>query len=243
MAHDILIYLAFFIVAFLYASVGHGGASGYLALMALFGFSAAVMKPTALLLNVMVSLIAFISFYRAKHFRAAMLWPLILGSIPFAYLGSIIPVSESLYKKILGVVLLLSIIRLVMNPSEKSIRDTPKWYLLFTIGAAIGLVSGMIGMGGGILLSPVLLLMGWSTQKQTAAISAIFIFLNSVAGIIGQLKTGFPLSSEIVAIVVVVLAGGWLGAYTGAEKLKSRNMKFILASVLVLAAAKLIFVK
>lgn len=240
---EFIVYGLFLLVAFLYASVGHGGASGYLALMALLGFSASVMKPTALLLNVMVSLIAFVSFYRAKHFRASMLWPLIAASIPFAYLGSIIPVSEALYKKVLGVVLLLSIIRILMDNTEKPLSPAPKWYVLFLIGAAIGLVSGMIGMGGGILLSPVLLLMGWSTQKQTAAISSIFIFLNSMAGIAGQMKTGFPLSGQITFIIVFVLAGGWLGAYIGAEKLKSKNMKYILAAVLVLAAGKLLFVK
>lgn len=241
--HDILIYGLFFVVAFLYASVGHGGASGYLAVMALLGFSSAVMKPTALLLNVLVSLIAFISFYRAKHFKQQLLWPLIAASIPFAYLGSVIPVSELLYKKILGLVLLLSIIRLVMNSAEKPLSPRPKWYVLFVIGAAIGLVSGMIGMGGGILLSPILLLMGWSTQKQTAAISAIFIFLNSMAGIAGQLKTGFYLGPQIITIIMVVLAGGALGAYIGAEKLKASNMKYILAAVLIMAAGKLIFVK
>ncbi len=241
--NEIIIYGAFFIVAFLYASVGHGGASGYLAVMALLGFSSGVMKPTALLLNVMVSLIAFVSFYRAKHFRQQLLWPLIAASIPFAFLGSIMPVSEALYKKILGVVLLLSIIRLVMNSSEKPLKPGPKWYVLFIIGAAIGLVSGMIGMGGGILLSPILLLMAWSNQKQTAAISSIFIFLNSAAGIVGQMKTGFNLSPQIITIIAVVLIGGTLGAYIGAEKLKPKNMKYILASVLVLAAVKLILVK
>lgn len=240
---EIIVYGLFFLVAFLYASVGHGGASGYLALMALMGFSSTVMKPTALLLNVMVSLIAFISFYRAKHFRSQLLWPLIAASIPFAFLGSIMPVSELLYKKVLGVVLLLSIIRLVWVSAEKPLSPGPKWYVLFLIGAAIGLVSGMIGMGGGILLSPILLLMGWSNQKQTAAISSIFIFLNSMAGIAGQMKTGFNLSPQIITIIVFVLAGGWLGAYIGAEKLKSKNMKYILAAVLVLAAGKLIFVK
>jgi hypothetical protein len=240
---EVILYGLFFLVAFLYASVGHGGASGYLALMALLGFSASVMKPTALLLNVMVSLIAFISFYRARHFRSKLLWPLIAASIPFAYLGSVLPVSEVLYKQILGVVLLLSIIRIVWESSEKPLSPAPKWYILFGIGAGIGLVSGMIGMGGGILLSPLLLLMGWSNQKQTAAISAIFIFLNSMAGIAGQLQTGFNLGPQILAIIGFVLAGGWVGAYIGAEKLHAKNMKYILVLVLVLAAAKLFLVK
>ncbi len=240
---EIVVYGLFLLVAFLYASVGHGGASGYLALMALLGYSAAVMKPTALLLNILVSLMAFISFYRARHFRPTLLWPLIAASIPFAYLGSVLPISELLYKRVLGVVLLLSVIRMVSSRSEKPLSPAPKWYLLFVIGALIGLVSGMIGMGGGILLSPILLLMNWSDQKQTAAISAIFIFLNSAAGIAGQMQTGFILAPNMTGVIIFVLAGGWLGAYIGAEKLKSSNMKYILALVLVLAGIKLIFVK
>ena len=121
---EILIYgLCFFTVAFLYASVGHGGASGYLALMALLGFSSLVMKPTALLLNVMVSLIAFISFYKAKHFKSTLLWPLIAGSIPFAFIGAIMPISDSAYKKLLGVVLLLSIVRLIWTKSNQEIKQ------------------------------------------------------------------------------------------------------------------------
>lgn len=241
---EILIYgLCFFSVAFLYASVGHGGASGYLALMALLSFSPSVMKPTALLLNVMVSLIAFISFYKAKHFKATLLWPLIAGSIPFAFIGSIMPISDSTYKKLLGVVLLLSIVRLIWTKANQELKESPKWPILFLIGASIGLVSGMIGMGGGILLSPILLLMGWSTMKQTAAISAIFIFLNSIAGIIGQLKTGFDLSPQILSIIVFVLVGGSAGAYYGAGKLPAKSMKYVLAMVLVMAAGKLIFVK
>jgi uncharacterized membrane protein YfcA len=241
---EILIYgFCFFTVAFLYASVGHGGASGYLALMALLSFSPLVMKPTALLLNVMVSIIAFISFYRARHFKSKLLWPLIAGSIPFAFIGAIMPISDSAYKKLLGVVLLLSIIRLVWTSSNQDLKPEPKWPVLFFIGVSIGLVSGMIGMGGGILLSPILLLMGWSTMKQTAAISAIFIFLNSIAGIIGQMKTGFDLSPQIFSIIIFVLIGGSAGAYYGAGKLPAKGMKYVLAFVLVLAAGKLIFVK
>lgn len=243
MQEIILLGCCFFMVAFLYASVGHGGASGYLALMALFSFSASEMKPTALLLNLFVSIIAFISFYRAKHFTSKLLWPLIATSIPFAYLGSSLSISELLYKKILGIVLLLSVFRLVWNNTNRPLHPLPKWYWLSLIGAVIGLVSGMIGMGGGILLSPILLLMCWSNQKQTAAITAIFIFLNSAAGMAGQFRTGFNIGPQFLTIIVFVLAGGWLGAYLGAQKLPSKSMKFVLASVLILAAVKLFFVK
>ncbi|WP_288072254.1 sulfite exporter TauE/SafE family protein [Hydrotalea sp.] len=240
--HEIWLYILFFLVAFFYSSIGHGGASGYLAVMALLSFSPAVMKPTSLLLNTLVSFIAFVSFYRAGHFKSKLLWPLIAASIPFAFIGSIMPVSDSIYKKLLGVVLLISIIRLLYQNSEKPLNPSPKWYVLFVIGAIIGLISGMIGMGGGILLAPVLLLMGWSTQKQTAAICAIFIFLNSLSGMAGQIKTGFPLSTQIIYIVIIVLLGGWVGAYTGSKKLNEKNMKYMLAVVLIMASIKLLFV-
>lgn len=240
--HDVWLYLLFFFVAFFYASIGHGGASGYLAVMALLNISPAVMKPTSLLLNILVSMVAFISFYRAGHFKSKLLWPLIIASIPFAFVGSIMQVSDVLYKKLLGVVLFIAILRLLYQNTEKALLPAPKWYVLFIIGAIIGLVSGMIGMGGGILLAPVLLLMRWSSQKQTAAICAIFIFLNSVSGMVGQIKTGFPLSAQIINIVIVVLAGGWLGAYTGSKKLNEKGMKYMLTIVLIMASIKLLLI-
>ncbi|OZA61750.1 MAG: hypothetical protein B7X72_13610, partial [Sphingobacteriia bacterium 39-39-8] len=208
----ILYALCFFAVALLYASVGHGGASGYLALMALFGFAPMVMKPTALLLNLLVSFVAFLSFYKAQFFRPKLLWPLIFGSIPFSYLGAIIPLSDSWYKKMLALILLLSVFRLLMNQNNTSLKTEPKFWILLVIGSGIGLLSGMIGMGGGILLSPILILAGWANQKETAAISAVFIFLNSIAGLVGQYQKGFELAPGMLWIGITVLAGGWLGA-------------------------------
>lgn len=241
---ELLLYsLCFFTVAFLYAAVGHGGASGYLALMALFGFSTAVMKPTALLLNLMVSLVAFISFFKAKHFKQSLLWPLILGSIPFTYLGSVIHITDLFYKQLLGVVLLIAVWRLLFTKAAEPEYTNAKWYWLSLAGALIGLVSGMIGMGGGILLSPLLLLMGWSGQKQTAAVTAIFIFLNSAVGMLVQFNKGFQLGSQIGVIIVFVGLGGIFGAYLGATRFRSIYMKYILSLVLVLAATKLFFVK
>lgn len=234
--------IAFLVVAFLYASVGHGGASGYLALMALLNMSPLVMKPTALILNLIVSLVSFLSFYKARHFKSSMLWPLVVTSIPAAYLGSIIPVSEPLYKKILAIVLLIAVIRMLLKPPSADKISTPKWYWLSLAGAVIGLLSGMIGMGGGILLSPLLLMMGWATMQQTAAISAIFIFLNSASGMLGQLKKGFDLAPSMFIIIAFVLVGGWLGAYMGSSRFKTTELKFILALVLVLAVSKLLFI-
>jgi uncharacterized membrane protein YfcA len=240
---EIFIYgSAFFVIAFLYASVGHGGASGYLALMAIFNFSSSVMKPTALILNLLVSCIAFISFYKAKHFKSAMLWPLVITSIPFAFIGSIVPISEPLYKKVLAFVLLISVFRLFFSSKDNISHSAPKWYWLSLAGALIGVVSGMIGMGGGILLSPLLLLLGWANQKETAALSSIFIFLNSAAGMLGQMNNGFELSQSTYVIIVFVMLGGWLGAYLGSKKLHANQLKFILASVLIVAATKLFFV-
>lgn len=233
---------AFLIIAFLYASVGHGGASGYLALMALLNISPAVMKPTALILNLIVSLVSFLSFYKARHFKSTMLWPLVATSIPAAYLGSIIPVSEPMYKKILAIVLLIAVIRMLIKPPAVENISSPKWYWLSLAGGVIGLLSGMIGMGGGILLSPLLLMMGWTTIQQTAAISAIFIFLNSASGMMGQLKKGFDLAPSMYIIIGFVLVGGWLGAYMGSSRFKTTQLKFILAVVLIMAVSKLLFV-
>ncbi len=233
--------LCFFLVALLYASVGHGGASGYLALMALFGFTPLVMKPTALVLNLLVSFIAFLSFYKARFFKPRLLWPLILGSIPLAYLGSIIPLPDAIYKRILAVVLLFSIIRLLTGKTDIERKTDPPFWMLLLIGSGIGLLSGMIGMGGGILLSPILILAGWANQKETAAISAVFIFLNSLSGLVGQIQKGFVLTTGIVWIAAIVLIGGWLGAYLGAKKVPIAQMKWLLASVLIMAVGKLFF--
>lgn len=174
-----LFYLLLFLVAFLYASVGHGGASGYLALMALFSVTPEVMKPTALLLNLFVSLTSFIQFYRGGHFRWKVFWPFALASIPLAYLGGLVIVEGSVYKKILGLLLLVPIIRFYFFSNAKVDEQAKsKFGLSLLIGGSIGFFSGLIGIGGGILLSPILLLLKWTDQKQTAAISALFIFVH-----------------------------------------------------------------
>ena len=168
-----------FVVAFLYASVGHGGASGYLALMAIFGMAPDVMKPTALMLNLFVSLTAFIQYYRGGHFKWNIFWPLALLSIPAAYLGGLVSIDASVYKKLLGLLLLLPVVRFLFfrNTDVSQLKPVKPW-LSAGMGASIGWLSGLIGIGGGIILSPILLLLKWTDQKQTAAISALFIFVN-----------------------------------------------------------------
>lgn len=237
-----LFYCLLFLVAFLYSSVGHGGASGYLALMAIFSIAPEVMKPTALLLNLFVSATSFIQFYRGKHFNWKLFLPFAIASVPMAYLGGLMKIESGLYKKILGVLLLLPIVRLLFFPNI-SVAELKKsntaWSVL--IGAVIGLLSGMIGIGGGIILSPILLMLKWADQKQTAAISALFIFVNSLAGLVGQLAKGIHFSADMVAYVVVAFAGGIGGAYFGAMKFGQNILKYLLAIVLILAAYKLLF--
>lgn len=229
-----------FIVAFLYASVGHGGASGYLALMAVFGMAPDFMKPTALLLNLFVSSVAFIFYLKGGHFKWKLFWPLAIASIPLAFIGGMIKIDGNLYKKLLGILLFLPVARLIApNKEEASIKESRKFFSLM-IGASIGFLSGLIGIGGGILLSPLLLLLHWADQKKTAAVSALFIFVNSLAGLAGQLSIGFHLQSSMVSYVGIAFLGGSFGAWYGAIKFNQTVLKYLLALVLMIAAIKLL---
>lgn len=237
-----LFYFLLFVVALLYASVGHGGASGYLALMALIAVSPAVMKPTALLLNLFVSSTSFLQFYRGNYFRWKTFWPFALASIPTSLIGGLMTIETSVYKKILGLLLLVPVIRfLFIHDSKPGNLKPSNVPLSLGIGGFIGLLSGMIGIGGGIILSPVLLLLRWADQKQTAAVSASFIFVNSVAGLSGQLIKGFEVTPHMLGYVGVAFAGGICGAYLGAMKFPQNVLKNVLACVLALAAFKLLF--
>ena len=238
----IVFYILLFLVAFLYSSVGHGGASGYLALMAIFLISPAVMKPTALLLNLFVSLTSFIQFYRGKHFKWQVFLPFAIGSVPMAYLGGLKNLHDDIYKKILGVLLLIPIIRFLFFANIK-VEELKKanFYLSLVIGAAIGFLSGLIGIGGGIILSPILLMLKWADMKQTAAISALFIFVNSLSGFIAQLNKGITFTTDMYAYVAVAFIGGICGAYFGSLKFKSNILQYLLALVLIIASYKLLF--
>ena len=240
----LLFFFLLFLVAFLYAAVGHGGASGYLALMVIFGVAPEVMKPTALMLNLFVSLTSFIQFYRGKHFNWKIFLPFAIASIPMSFIGGSIMVDATVYKKILGLLLIIPIIRFLFF-SNFDVRDTRKSniYLSLLIGAVIGFLSGLIGIGGGIILSPILLLLKWTNQKQTAAISALFIFVNSLAGLAGQLTKGVHFTANMYSYVGIAFVGGLCGAYFGALRFKQSWLKNILAVVLMFAAYKLLFTK
>lgn len=237
-------YLLLFLVAFLYSSVGHGGASGYLALMALYGIAPQEMKPTALVLNLFVSLTSFIQYYRGHFFKRNLFLTVALASIPLAFLGGTISLEDNLYKRILGVLLLFPVLRFFFfrSPAENELRPY-NTYGAILIGGVVGLLSGMIGIGGGILLSPVLILLKWTDQKQTAAISAAFIFVNSLSGLGGMLTRGINFTSNMWLYVLVAFSGGLAGAYLGSKKLNQDGLKYLLATVLLIAAYKLLFTK
>jgi uncharacterized membrane protein YfcA len=210
--------------------------------MAIFSIAPTVMKPTALLLNLFVSLTAFIQFYRSQHFKWNVFLPFALASVPMSFIGGLLVVDGNIYKKILAVLLLIPIARFLFfkNADITDVRPA-NFFLSLFIGAFIGLLSGMIGIGGGIILSPVLLLLKWTDQKQAAAISALFIFVNSLSGLAGQLTKGIHFSSDMIWYVIIAFIGGLSGAYFGALRFPQNILKNILASVLMLAVYKLLF--
>jgi uncharacterized protein len=229
------------IVAFMYASVGHGGASGYLALMALFSFAPETMKPTALLLNLFVAGIAFFHFAKAGYFNKKLFFVFAIASIPFAFFGGMIEVDASIYKKVLAGLLIFAILRMlnVFGKETEKIKSVKIWQGLL-VGGSIGFFSGLIGIGGGIILTPLILLMKWGKMKEAAAVSALFIWVNSAAGMIGQYSSGMRLELQSFILVGIAIIGGFLGAYFGSKRLNNKILRYMLAFVLVIACVKLI---
>lgn len=235
-----LLFLLLPIVAFLYASVGHGGASGYLVLMSFFAFPIAVMKPTALVLNILVSGLSFYFYFREKQFDWKLFYPFALASIPFSFLGGIITIETRLYKIILATVLIVAVLRLLGAFGKERMRLRPlNLPLALLIGAVIGFLSGLIGIGGGIILSPVILLLGWGNMKQTAAVSALFIFVNSISGLFGFISKGGILPNSSLPLVALAVLGGILGGYYGSRKFDTLTLRNVLAFVLGIAILKL----
>jgi uncharacterized protein len=235
-----------FLAAALYSSVGHAGASGYLAAMAVVGLAPETMRPTALCLNILVATIATARYARAGLFDRRTLWPFALASVPAAFLGGTLHLPTTLYRPLVGVILLLSALELVRSARRSAAReadasqpDVPVVPAL-GIGAGIGLLSGLTGTGGGIFLSPVLLFLGWARTRKTSGVSAAFILLNSVAALAG---TTFAVSELPPAISVWLLAatvGALLGTQLGTRLLPIPALRYALSLVLVIAGAKLI---
>lgn len=229
------------VVAFLYSSVGHGGASGYLALMAIFAFPVSIMKPSALLLNLFVSGISFFFYYRKEFFKPKLFYPFAVTSVPAAFIGGMIPLENNIYRIVLGIVLILAALRLLgfFNSAEKE-NVTINIPLALIMGFGIGLLSGILGIGGGVILSPILLILGWAKIKETAAISSLFIFVNSTAGIAGYLLGNKTIPTESFYLVPIAVFGGILGAYYGSGYFSNTILKYVLATVILMASVKLI---
>ena len=239
-----LLALLILALAMLYSSVGHAGASGYLAAMALFGVAPAVMKPTALTLNICVATIATVKFYRAGCISLRLLWPFVAASMPFAFVGGYLTLPGHWYKTIVGVVLLVAAYRLFRSAHEAAkhteVKRIPLWAALLS-GAVIGLLSGLTGTGGGIFLSPLLLLMGWAETRQASGLSAAFILVNSTAGLLGNVSSIGALPGSIFVFAPAAIVGGLIGAEYGSKRVAGANLRRLLAVVLVIAGLKLIF--
>jgi len=239
---QLAIILAIFIVAVMYSSVGHGGASGYLAVMAFLSVAPEVTRPTALVLNLFVASIGAYQFYRAGYFSWRIFLPFGVTSIPFAFIGGMITLPTNIYKLLLGVVLILAALRLAWKfVPDTEIKQPPIWICLI-IGALIGLLSGLVGVGGGIFLTPVLLLMNWSETKTAAGVSALFILVNSISGLLGNMAQIEKLPPTVWFWIGAAVVGGLVGSTLGSKKFDSLMLRRVLALVLAFAGFKLIFV-
>jgi len=241
MAFEVAVVVAIFVVAVLYSSVGHGGASGYLAVMAFVAVAPDITRPTALILNVFVASIAAFQFYRAGHFDWKTFFPFAIASIPFAFIGGTISLSAPVYKMILGAALIVAALRLAWKFSAEKEIVAPKFWLALLIGAIIGLLSGLIGVGGGIFLTPVLLLTNWTETKKAAGISAMFILVNSISGLLGNYAQALRLPMNVWIWIFAAVIGGFIGSTLGSRRFDSLILRRVLAIVLAIAGVKLIF--
>jgi uncharacterized membrane protein YfcA len=241
---SILAYLiiCIFTVAILYSCVGHGGASGYIAAMTILGMTPMVIKPTALMLNIMVSAIASVQFYRAGYFRWSVFWRFALTSIPFAFIGGYYVLPAYTYKYIIVFILWFSAVQLFVRPvmQTNEIR-LPSTSFTLLMGAFLGLLSGLMGVGGGIFLSPLLILMGWAGNKETAAVSAFFIMVNSCSGLLGFVSADHAIPTYALTFVFAAISGGFVGSYIGSRQIPVLGAQRLLSVILVIAGYKVLF--
>lgn len=233
-----------FLAALLYSSVGHAGASGYLAAMALFGVAPAVMKPAALVLNILVASVATTKFYRVNAFSWSIFWPLAATSVPCAFIGGALTLPGAVYKPLVGVVLVYSAWRAFRIAAEpvSGPCTPPSRLVLLAAGSGLGLLSGLTGVGGGIFLSPLLLLNRWAETKIVSGTSAAFILVNSISGLIGvATSASTSISTALPVWALAALAGGYIGAELGSRRLANPTIRRLLALVLLIAGVKMIF--
>ena len=241
-SETLIIAILFLAAAALYASVGHAGASAYLAVMGLFNFAPGVMKPTALALNILVAAVATVKFYRAGLFSWSLFWPFAIASIPAAFIGGAMMLPARWYEVVVGVVLLYAAVwmfRSARRPLTREAHPPPLGAALVT-GLAIGFLSGLTGVGGGIFLSPLLLYLGWAETRATSGIAAPFILVNSIAGLLGHFSSVSQLPPNIPIWGVAAVLGGWLGASYGSKRAPAPVLRQLLSLVLIVAGVKLI---
>ncbi len=236
-----LLLLGLFVVAFLYSSVGHAGASGYIAVMTLTGHSQSFIKPTALVLNILVATLAAWHFYRAGYFSWHLFWPVACLSIPFSFLGGALDIPARGFKILLGIVLLFSAARFLMKQDQESEPRVPRLSSMLFVGASLGFLAGLTGTGGGIFLTPLFLFLKWARLKTVAAISAFFILTNSISGLLGNMTRSQTLPPFVLPLGLVVIVGGAVGSYLGSRKFSPLVIKRFLACVLGVAGLKLFF--
>lgn len=241
---DVILTALIFVAALLYSAVGHGGASGYLAAMALVGISPDVMRPTALALNILVSLVATAKYLRVGAFSWRLFWPFALASMPFAFIGGAITLPSHIYQPVVGVVLVYAAWRSFRSARSPSgpVAGRPHLAILLMAGAGLGFLSGLTGVGGGIFLSPLLLFFRWADVRVISGIAAAFILVNSVAGFMGVIASSPALPAALPYWAIAALAGGFIGAEFGSRRLGNPTIKKVLAVVLVIAGAKMIAV-
>src|SRR5437588_5546584 len=241
--HLTFLCLAIAVIAFLYSSVGHAGASGYIATMTLFGIAATEIRPTALVLNILVAMIGSFQFWRAGYFSWKLFWPFALLSIPAAYFGGYLQPSASILRILIGVVLLFSATRLFFRKSDPDQTNPPSKPIAIGVGAGLGMLSGLTGTGGGIFLTPLLLFCEWAKIRQAAAISALFILVNSMGGLVGYFTAVHSIPTLGIYLAVPAIVGGTIGSYLGSRRLPVRGIAIFLAVILTIAGVKLILTR
>src|SRR5438105_1065647 len=239
----VLLCFAIAVIAFLYSSVGHAGASGYIATMTLFGLATTVIRPTALVLNILVATIGSFQFWQAGHFSWKLFWPFAVFSIPAAYFGGYLQPSASILRILIGVVLLFSATRLFFRKSDPKQTTPPSKPVAVGVGAGLGFLSGLTGTGGGIFLTPLLLFCKWAVIRQAAAVSALFILVNSIGGLVGYFTAVRTIPTLGIYLAIPAIIGGTIGSYLGSRRLPVRGIGIFLAIVLTIAGCKLIFTR
>ena len=240
---DYLIALCLMFGAILYTSVGHAGSSVYIAIMSLFGVPAQVIKPTALVLNIIVSSYTSFRYISAKLFDLKLYLPLAAGAIPMAFIGGSINLPGDIYKPIVGFILLFAGIMFLfqLTPKQTGEPKHPNVAISILTGASIGLLSGLTGTGGGIFLSPLIIFFGWTSVKGASGTAALFILTNSVFGLLGHISSVSNLPDAMWIFALAVIVGALIGTRLGIKQFSNDGVRRALGSVLIIASMKLIF--